>query len=314
MTLGYNTVGGGGISNQKMAFIGLFVKAFEQKRPLKIPNITMMDQINKRYENQSFDSIFYVHNFYKIAEKYDIEISQHDIENLPNGYDEYFWKTYSIFENKIFVKPSEDTHISHLVFDLLRAFSARVNFSSLSKTIIGEVFGRQQVRIAAQFRIELDWRDHCQGSLNNHISTPEDNYLEPHQIVKKILNVFPETRKIYAICDEPALPDSKQNIKETILKDFEVELIFKSDILSSFDTLLLRPLHLSLLDFNVASIAPIFVGISRSTFSSMVSLENYARLKHNIGNHFIYNTTKNFISLRTDNGCHADAIQATLSS
>ena len=64
----------------------------------------------------------------------------------------------------------------------------------------------------------------------------------------------------------------------------------------------LSTLETSILDFEVALQAPIFVGLSRSTFSNMVSFEALCRTRKPAPHHYIYNFPGDQLGRRCDNG------------
>lgn len=192
----------------------------------------------------------------------------------------------------------------------MACFEPRVRRSYIFSNLARDIFEYENVSVVAQFRIEADWERHCNGNLKAHISSPEDNYLSAEKIVEKICNVFPDTRKIFAICDEPALLVPKEEIRQDVWSKHGVKLLFKSDFLNHFDINQLKPMHLSLIDFEIAVSAKTFVGLSRSTFSNMVSLQNYACKKKVVENHYIYNAVGESILKRTDNGCFSNPNRA----
>ncbi len=107
---------------------------------------------------------------------------------------------------------------------------------------------------------------------------------------------------IYVVCDEAALPVNKSEIRDTARSEFGAELYWKSDFLPSDELDQLSLLSLSCLDFEMAVGAESFVGLSRSTFSNMVSLEKYARTGAPAEHQYIYNLAGPGVALRTDNG------------
>jgi hypothetical protein len=66
-----------------------------------------------------------------------------------------------------------------------------------------------------------------------------------------------------------------------------------------------------LLDFELATSGKNYVGISRSTFSNMVTFEKYARTQKLVTTDYIYNNNLSELSLRTDNGGGVNPISAT---
>jgi hypothetical protein len=174
--------------------------------------------------------------------------------------------------------------------------------SYLLAKLAGDVFGHFGIATVAQFRIEADWRHYAEKELRPHCEGLED-YLPPFErIVKKIVNTLPDATRIYVACDEAALPVPTTVMREACRSRFGVELVWKSDLLTPFEKALPTPLELSLLDFEMALRAPRFVGITRSSFSNMVTFEKYSLTGRPVEEHYIYNTDSDRLALRVDNG------------
>jgi hypothetical protein len=309
-TLGYNAVGGGGISNQKMALLGLFIIAYETKAAISLPYIRVMDQVNKIYDAIPIAQVFDEIRIREFAARWAIDVVDCAPEDLPHGYDRFFWRTVDVFENMPFSSRNET--LSDLALDFLGSLRSRVGDSQLFRQLRKLVFHDREVLIAAQFRIERDWERHVVDNLRVKNLGPEDFLLSYDAIVGKIVSTFPDLKSIYFICDEPACDVSKDVMRNVVHDRFGVDLIWKSDFLGDFDRNLLTPLHLSLLDFEMGMDALCFVGLSRSTFSNMITLQKHSILQQHIMAHFIYNKASPEIARRTDNGCCFDPTRATL--
>jgi hypothetical protein len=309
--LGYNSVGGGGINNQKMALIGLFATAREAGAALCLPDITLMDQVNHVYDHVPFQSIFNPAKFLAVAQRYGIPVAPYEREKMPQGYDAYFWKTFSIFEDFSFSGHPTDAGFNEFILDLLASFEPLVRQTYIFRKLKADVFEQAGIEMVAQFRIEADWERHCRENLDKHVPQPEDNFLPAVRIVEKILKTFPGTKRLFVICDEPALVMPKEVIRQEVFSRLGVEVFFKSDFLSGYVLDMLKPTQLSLLDFEIASSAKTFVGLSRSTFSNLTALQAYAVTRRPVAHHYIYNAVGPMLAQRTDNGCHANAYQAT---
>lgn len=304
--IGYIPVGGGGINNQKMALIGLFLTAFQNGMSVSLPDITIMDQINRRYDRLPFHNVFSTEGFYKTAERFSIPIVQTKSQ-FPHGYDKYFWKTHNFIASS--VARGEKTDEVDLVLSLLDSFSSRLSDSQILQDLAGEIYSTLGVTVAAQFRIEQDWERHCRTNSSLQ-SANEQNYLSAEDIVKKIISLIPDIKRMFVTCDEPALPSPKEIIKKTILDRYGIDLLFKSDYLTEGNLEKFNATERSLIDFDLGVKANLFVGTSRSTFSNLIALQSFAARRRIIVNQFIYNTSGVSITQRRDNGCYADATRA----
>ena len=109
--------------------------------------------------------------------------------------------------------------------------------------------------------------------------------------------------------DEAALPRTPDSLRESCWNEHQIYLVFKSDFLTFDDMRHLKPVNLSLIDFEIALSAETFVGTSRSTFSNLAALQRNFMGK--TLNHFVYNKRGPHLVKRTDCGRHADAVAAT---
>ena len=307
--IGYVPVGGGGISNQKMALLGLFLTALERRVPMALPDICNMDQVNRRYEAVPFASVFDGGAMAACAARHGVALVPAEAAALARGYDDHFWKAHRIFETVLFADRENPVHDAAL--DLLRSLRARIGGSYLARQLRADIFGACGVAVVAQLRVEADWVRHCTDNLLRVHTAPEDMLLPFDAIVAKVMRTWPATRAIYAVCDEPALPVPKTVMRDLCRDRWGVHLLFKSDFLSAFEAQLLAPLHLALLDFEIALAAPRFVGLTRSTFSNLVTLEKAARTGRPVTDHHVYNKPGPLLAQRTDNGCHWDPLAAT---
>ena len=92
--LGYDPIGGGGINNQKMAVLGLLLEAAEQKKKVILPRFRVMDQVTKSFEPRGFEDVYELAPIKAFCSRYDIDIVEGQYNQLPQGYDKYFWKAY----------------------------------------------------------------------------------------------------------------------------------------------------------------------------------------------------------------------------
>ena len=305
--LGYRTIGGGGITNQKIAFIGLLLEAYESKRPVVLPYFRVMDQVERHHRKIDFEEVFEIEAIREFCSRYGIVLTQVDFEQLPEGYDSYFWKIHHILQNAA-DDPEDKDRV--FVLDVLRSLVPRVRTAFLTRMLRDTVAGLDPDFVVAQFRIEADSQEHCRSNLDLVVPEHEVNFLAFEDILTKIRNTLPDVKSLFVLCDEKALPVSKEEMKEKSRDYFGFHLMFKSDYLSRFEERLYTELHLSLIDFELATFSERFVGITRSTFSCLATLEKSAREGRSVRNHYIYNLPGRRLIERTDNGIYWDAASA----
>lgn len=66
---GYATHGGGGITNQKMAFIGALLGSFETGKSFVIPKFTEMDQVKNIHTPYDFEYLFDIEVFNEFTKR-----------------------------------------------------------------------------------------------------------------------------------------------------------------------------------------------------------------------------------------------------
>ncbi|MBB2161276.1 O-fucosyltransferase family protein [Gluconacetobacter sacchari] len=113
---------------------------------------------------------------------------------------------------------------------------------------------------------------------------------------------------IYVACEEQTLPVSKEKIRQMARNGYGLDLVWKSDLLTGQALAAWNSLDLSLLDFETALAASLFIGNSHSTFSNLVSFEKFCRDRTNIQNHAIHNGQEATLTQRRDNGVECDPI------
>ena len=182
----------------------------------------------------------------------------------------------------------------------------RIGQSDLTKRLRETVFNERGVQVVLQLRVELDWVRYASATLMPSHSAIEESELSFATIIRKTREGLPACQAgIFIACDEAYLPFGRTFIRDVIKDDLGIDLVFKSELLTSDERRGLSRLDMSLLDFEMAVAAPFYVGQSRSTFSNLVGLERYARSGSPVSSHFIYNIKGHGIGQRTDNGAYA---------
>lgn len=294
---GYATHGGGGITNQKMAFIGALLGSFETGKSFVIPKFTEMDQVKNIYTPYDFEYLFDIEVFNEFTKRWGIKIYSGDNYLYDNNYEDYFWKTFNVFNEGMFDGKHKER--DSFVSDAIRSMVPKITNGS-TFNIIKSFFGSLQGISISQFRIEKDWQEHSLY-LKDTYDTDDDIYLDHNGICKKIKEKIFDIKNLYVVCDENALTKDKMEIKKDAFNIHGINIIFKSDLISEFDFNSLTPLQLSIIDFEISLLAKTFIGNSHSTFSNMVTLNKFLRDGVQPKMHFIYNK-KGPLFLRNDYG------------
>lgn len=300
----------GGLNNQKLALLGLFVRAFELRRPIILPEMSVKDIASYTEYPLNFSEVFDIGRIFEFAKRHRIEVLTDNAADLPTG----GWEYFGVGAGRVgqcATRPNEINTQSELVMDFMNSLVPSGRLTRLLERLKSEIFGTHGVGLASQFRIESDWLKHSEQHLKNRIKGPEDYYLPYDRIVRKIAKTMPSEKRILVICDEHSISVSKAEMKKESLEAFDVQLFFKSDFLTQGDLEGLNPLERSIIDFELATSASIFVGLTRSTFSNLVTFTKYSRSGKQVMTDYIYNNNSPELSQRTDNGGHDSPALAT---
>jgi hypothetical protein len=307
---GYAPHPGGGINNQKMAIAAACLDARENGLKLVLPMITQMDQMNGGCEPQPFGAVFDERKIREFAQRHEIEIIEEpEPAGYAGNYETYFWQMYRIFETELF--QGRETPREAFLKDFFNSLEPLVTRLPALPVIRQNVFESPVETVAVQLRVERDWRKHCVENLPKMAGPEEETFVPFRRIMEKIKYSLPGTKRIFAMCDEAALPVSPQILRDFCFSQYQIYLVFKSDFLSRAQMAALKPVNLSLLDFEMAMAAEVFVGTSRSTFSNLVALQKHCANANAPVRHFIYNRAGPGLWARTDFGRHADPVAAT---
>ena len=298
-TLGYS-YNRGGLNNQKLALFGLFLKAFrEGPRRLLLPNFLLFDIVSFKHVPIPFDQALRPGPLRDFAARHGIEI----LDISPRG-DEGGWE-YFHYGNNYIPRAALLNELTPDSFtcDFFRSLVPTIQGSDLLLRVADAALARRGIRLVAQLRIEKDWAFHTDHRLRPTVGDAEDNAPSFKDIIEKICNTLPDNPSgVYVACDEAALPVPKDEIRRAVEQEFNIDLFWKSDFLSEAELSGHSLLDLSMLDFEMAVAAESFIGLTRSTFSNMVTFEKYARTRQAVERHYVYNVIGPRLALRRDNG------------
>ena len=293
----------GGLNNQKLALLGLFLTARQTGlHKIVLPDFYSQDPNRDTGRIVPFDAVFDAARLRDFAARHAIEIVPAGPVQDPGGWAYFQHATKYLGHNTAARNLAPDDFCC----DFLRAMEPRIGQSDLTKRLRETVFNERGVQVVLQLRVELDWVRYASATLMPSHSAIEESELSFVTIIRKTREGLPACQAgIFITCDEAYLPFGRTFIRDVIKDDLGIDLVFKSELLTSDERRGLSRLDMSLLDFEMAVAAPFYVGQSRSTFSNLVGLERYARSGSPVSSHFIYNIKGHGIGQRTDNGAYA---------
>ncbi|ACL61101.1 O-fucosyltransferase family protein [Methylobacterium nodulans] len=308
--LGYD-YNDGGISNQKLALLGLVSTAVGQnsddERTIYLPNINSYDQHKKTTFQEPFTSVFWEDQFCSFVERWKLKIAARpnvEHENYHDRHDRCGWNYFGcgcIHKGNLLARPLEA--YNDVASDLFRSLIPRVTSSFVFYSLCNEIFVKRGIRTVAQLRIEEDWFHYCNANLRPSLGDTEDYYITADKIISKIKKSgLTQGEDVFVVCDEKYIFAPKSVIKEEIIAQTGINTIWKSDIIPHSVFEKLPALTTSLIDFELAVRAQNFVGLSRSTFSNQVSFERFARMTCCGGGDYVYDKPGELLGKRTDFG------------
>jgi len=296
-----------GLNNQKIALLGLISEAIERGAPLVIPNLSIFRPLTEDHKSVPFHQIYSLQKFHELAHAFGIEIVDTTSFLELNG-----WSCFERGAKRLGAEFNRGySSLNCLSGQLFKHLSPLIvntkNFAKLYQTI----FYDSNISVVCQLRIETDWIEYSDHRTSS--AAGKNEYIPSFQtIMKKVKNSLNEEKKnIYIVCDEANLPLTKDEIRQKILFDYGINLIWKTDILSNDDLEVLSSLDLSIIDFEMAVRAPVFVSNSHSTFSMLASFESFCRNSFPANRHFLYNLPVDKLVPRTDNGASGNPAIAT---
>ncbi len=310
----------GGISNQKLALLGLIIAADEEERPedrtLFLPHICVKDQQNKSLSLLPFGKVFLEQIFLEFLHRWNVTVYDERparIEVVPDadrvevlGWD-YFAKGAGHLT--VLGRGAEDAR-QGIATDFVRALVPRLGTSRALRGLTRGL-ARVGVHTAAQMRIELDWSIYSRDTLRPLVGSDEDYFLSAEQIVGKIARTLPPSDEpIFVSGDESFLPAPRGEIASIVRAQTGRRIIWKADVLGDALCAALTPLHAALLDYETGLRMDQFVGNSRSTFANLAAFERSVRASPSHLRDYVYNLPGPTLGMRIDRGGEADPYAA----
>ncbi len=301
----------GGLTNQKLALLGLFAEAGRTGNRLVMPNLASLDVATNRLEVLPAGRVFDQAALAAFAASHWIEILPFSAAVMDdpdrrrrNGWD-YFDKGCVLRDEWLQGRPE-----AGFAGEWLAALRPHVQGSFVLEILRRAIYDQCGAQAVLQLRIEADWQRFCATT------PPTDDLSEPvllsgPEIVAKAKARLPDLRAAYVACDDAALTVNKESLRAACKAESDVALWFKTDFIRRFEWDRLSTLDRATIDFELAVEAPAFVGNSRSTFANMVSAERFCRTGTPPDAHYIYNTHDPAAVLRHDRGLHAEPALAT---
>jgi hypothetical protein len=288
-----------GLNNQKLTLFGLFCKAREQQVPLALPEISLFNPATGIHGKTTLDQVYPVEGLHRIARAFGIGIAATPPVASVDG-----WSCFVTGSERVALDAQRGlAAMDDFTCQFFRHLRPALADSRPLAKLKAAVFRDLKIAVVAQLRIEKDWAEYSATTLAKAVLPTEDYAPSFLEIMGKIKAELPgQSRLVYVVCDESDLPVPKEEIRKSVSESHGITLVWKSDFLTAEEIGGLSILELSVLDFEMALTAPIFVGLSRSTFSNMASFEVACRDRRPPAAHFIYNLSGPKLGQRCDSG------------
>lgn len=286
-----------GLTNQKLAFIGLAHRALREGKGIRLPPMVIFDPSQSMGGKRvPFSYAFNIQRLKAVLEAFGIPVADEHVDcHEEVSESDCFWEGANHFGK---VRLEGDSALYGLTCQIVKSFDLSDDISNILIPISHYIFNEMGIEHVIQMRIENDWQAYSWGVLNSF--SEEDNFPTPLKIISKIKEQFGESfSSALILCDESNMSISKEEIKKIVMNTLGVNVIWKSDFIDIGN---LDKLSLSLIDFSLASEGKYFIGTSQSTFSCFVTFEKYCKTRKNVHNHYIYNGKSGGIDERFDNG------------
>ncbi len=299
-----------GLNNQKIALFGLFYRAYKERVPLVLPEFAIFDATGKTGGTVPLDIVYSVESLKRFAAIYGIEI----IDDPSTPYQDINgWHAFETGARRLTPDGSRGiTALNEFMSQFYRSLKPRITETEPFKKLNRGVFENSGISVTTQLRIERDWINYSNTTLKGLSGTGEDYLPSFQRIMEKIRNTFPDTTNmIYVVCDEANLPTTKDEIRKDVYQRHGIYPLWKSDVLSPAELADFSLLDLSIIDFEMSVRSPLFVGVTRSTFSMLAGFESFSRRRAFVLNQYIYDDPGDFVLQRFDNGATNAPAKAT---
>jgi hypothetical protein len=283
----------GGLNNQKMALVGLMLAGIREGVPINLPYIHNLDQRTKQEYVVRIEDIFDLDRILDFGRRHGLTIRT----ECPSG-ERGGWEHFEAF-SLMLRTPFENRGQLDIFLDAVLSLQPRIAVDPTVLRMMEAV--RVKADTAVQLRIEADWQPHA-AFIRQKWGETEGSDLGYMGILSKVRNTFPDVRTIYATSDEKSMPVSKYEIRAVSRARFELDLVWKSDLLPAAVAQELTPLDLSIIDFEIAKISPRFIGLTTSTFTTMLTIEKLASTRRPVTGHYVYNSPKEVVVEREGSG------------
>lgn len=298
-----------GMTNQKLAVLGLLIEAKSMAVPIVLPALSEFNGTQSPQISRDFSTVFDLPYFIEALKTVGIEVTN------DNKYCTFLdpSRCFSLGSARFSQEQSLGEMVDDSLFCRLLSSFRPVDAIRTKVRNVTEFLQIRSTSVGCQLRIERDWTRYIEKTLKPRLGFTEDYDLSYIGIIRKLHRFYGNSiESIYITCNEQDIDTKKSEINSNALEKFGYKLLWKSDAIPHEGRNIVSSLDNSLIDFEVCCSLAHYSGTSRSTFFNIAAATCYARgLERNF---FLYNTLDNSIVIRRDNGACSNAMQARLGS
>lgn len=294
-----------GLNNQKFALLGLCLLAKAGEGRVLLPKYIV--DLNSSDVNASkyiaFDAVFDHQDFKEFLKRWDLfgdDQSRDELLILP-------WKKCFSRGANALRRIRDKNNRDVFVCDFFKSLKANNEIKKKASEFLS--FTGDDV-LGLQLRIEKDWHVHIDRKL--YKGEVGFRHYTLQDILTKIVNnkiIGCRYKKILACCDIRSLELPPQELKFIAKEQFGIDLFFREiDTNSFFNS---GNIKNAMLDFEICLNLESYVGLSHSTFSNLLCVTKSAITEfHAHPDHYIYNSSDDFVKKRYDFGTHSEPEKA----
>ena len=293
-----------GLNNQKLALLGLFVKALERSCAIALPELcNYSTATTAAVSGIDFDRVFDVSRLRAFGAAIGVPIAD-GREFEPVSFNDGFQLGNQEDRSGLWDHGSVSAQF-------WRALRPAPPLADMIDRISRDLFEGAGVQAVVQLRIEPDWQKHAVNFL------PRDGRPTTYQgILKRVKNTLgPLAQRILLTCDESQVPAAE--IARYASSELGIAVSFKTGSrhfeLRS-DDIILR----SLVDFELGLHADVFVGATHSTFANGLHSTQLALSPDRHWRHYVYSAADQLLAVgdplfKHDNALKNDPFYAAIS-
>jgi hypothetical protein len=283
-----------GLTNQKLALVGLAIRAREEKRPVLLGDLVDYELTATTQAVVPFGSVLDHDGVVSAFQTFGVAVAAGSTE-MRDGPSLLGVGGEALADSR---RAGDMALFDHLC-RLLGAMRPAPPIAAAAVGI-GAWLAARGVRWGCQFRIERDWLHWTAlHRADARVDPAEALYVDYPTILAKLTDrIGADAGPVYVTCNEADLPVERTTIIRHAREVHGIDLLFRSALPNDFVPA--GPLAGAALDFAIASTLPHFAGHTRSTFFGALALAAHG--EERAADFWLYNNRGPMLKRRIDHG------------